>query len=75
VASLGSRRRGDVATVNDLRAWFLILAFVSIGLEFSLRGPREASWRPIAVFAWATAVDIVVTLGLATVLFSNFRVG
>jgi Kef-type K+ transport system membrane component KefB len=48
---------------------------VSIGLEFSLRGLREAGWRPIAVFAAATIVNIVAALGLASVLFGNFRVG
>ncbi len=64
-----------IATVNDLRTWFLIFAFVSIGLEFSLRGLREAGWRPIAVFASATVVNIVVALGLATVLFGNFQIG
>jgi uncharacterized membrane protein YadS len=64
-----------IATVNDLRTWFLIFAFVSIGLEFSLKGLREAGWRPIAVFASATVVNIVVALGLATVLFGNFQIG
>jgi uncharacterized integral membrane protein (TIGR00698 family) len=67
--------KAEIATVNDLRTWFLIFAFVSIGLEFSLRGLREAGWRPIAVFAAATLVNIVVALGLATVLFGNFQVG
>jgi hypothetical protein len=43
-------------------------------LGVSLRGLREAGWRPIAVFASATIVNIVVALGLATVLFGNFRV-
>jgi uncharacterized membrane protein YadS len=64
-----------IATVNDLRTWFLIFAFVSIGLEFSLKGLREAGWRPIAVFASATVVNIVVALGLAAVLFGNFQIG
>lgn len=63
-----------IATVNDLRTWFLIFAFVSIGLEFSLKGLREAGWRPIAVFASATVVNIVVALGLAAVLFGSFEV-
>jgi hypothetical protein len=67
--------RANIATVNDLRTWFLIFAFVSIGLEFSLKGLRDAGWRPIAVFASATVVNIVVALGLATVLFGNFKVG
>ena len=70
-----SNGKAEIATVNDLRTWFLIFAFVSIGLEFSLKGLREAGWRPIALFASATAVNIVVALGLAVVLFGNFTVG
>jgi uncharacterized membrane protein YadS len=64
-----------IATANDLRTWFLIFAFVAIGLEFSLRGLREAGWRQVALFAAATVVNIVVALGLATALFGNFDVG
>ena len=71
----GSGGRRTIATVNDLRTWFLIFAFVAIGLEFSLKGLREAGWRPIVVFASATVVNIVVALGLALVLFGNFQVG
>jgi uncharacterized integral membrane protein (TIGR00698 family) len=67
--------KAEITTVNDLRTWFLIFAFVSIGLEFSVRGVREAGWRPIALFASATVVNIVVALGLAVVLFGNFTVG
>lgn len=63
-----------IAVVNDLRTWFLIFAFVAIGLEFSLRGLRDAGWRPVAVFASATVVNIVVALGLAVILFGNFTV-
>ncbi|WP_241387164.1 YeiH family protein [Rhodococcus sp. CH91] len=65
--------KADISTINDLRTWFLIFAFVSIGLEFSARGLREAGWRPIVVFGSATVVNIVVALGLATVLFGNFE--
>lgn len=67
--------KSAITTVNDLRTWFLIFAFVSIGLEFSLRGLREAGWRPVAVFASATVVNIVVALGLAAILFANFDLG
>lgn len=67
--------KAAISTVNDLRTWFLIFAFVAIGLEFSLRGLREAGWRPVAVFASATVVNIVVALGLALVLFGNFELG
>jgi hypothetical protein len=44
-------------------------------LGVSLKGLREAGWRPIVVFASATVVNIVVALGLATVLFGNFQIG
>jgi uncharacterized membrane protein YadS len=67
--------KSAITTVNDLRTWFLIFAFVSIGLEFSLKGLREAGWRPVAVFASATVVNIVVALGLAAILFANFDLG
>jgi uncharacterized integral membrane protein (TIGR00698 family) len=67
--------KAEIATVNDLRTWFLIFAFVAIGLEFSLKGLKEAGWRPVAVFASATVVNIVVAFGLASVLFGNFHIG
>ncbi|WP_330229982.1 YeiH family protein [Nocardia sp. NBC_00508] len=63
-----------IAIVNDLRTWFLILAFVSIGLEFSLRGLREAGWRPIVVFGSAAVVNLAVGLGLSVLLFRDFTV-
>ncbi len=66
--------KSSITTVNDLRTWFLIFAFVAIGLEFSLKGLKEAGWRPIALFASATVVNIVVALGLAAVLFRGFQV-
>ena len=61
-----------ITTVNDLRTIFLILAFVSIGLEFWVAPLREAGWRPVGVFASATVVNLAVGLGLAVLLFSDF---
>ncbi|SEU24326.1 YeiH family protein [Nonomuraea wenchangensis] len=63
-----------IGVANDLRTWFLILAFVSIGLEFRVASLREAGWRPVAVFAAATVVNVVVALALALALFSGFAV-
>ncbi|OZM71633.1 hypothetical protein CFN78_19120 [Amycolatopsis antarctica] len=60
-----------IEVVNDLRTWFLILAFVSIGLEFRIAPLKEAGWRPIGVFASATVFNLVVGLGLASWLFAN----
>ncbi|WP_281690489.1 YeiH family protein [Pseudonocardia thermophila] len=61
-----------ISSVNDLRTIFLILAFVSIGLEFRVAPLKEVGWRPVGVFASATAVNLVVGLGLAVLLFSGF---
>lgn len=61
-----------VGVADDLRVWFLILAFVSIGLEFRVASLREAGWRPVGVFAAATVVNVLVALGLAVLLFSGF---
>ncbi|MGQ0774746.1 MAG: YeiH family protein [Pseudonocardiales bacterium] len=62
-----------VLTAYFLRTWFFILAFVSIGLEFRVASLRQAGWRPVGVFAAATGVNLVVALGLATLLFSSFQ--
>jgi uncharacterized integral membrane protein (TIGR00698 family) len=73
VAAVGSgAAKPVIATVNDLRTLFLILAFVSIGLEFRVAPLREAGWRPVGVFASATVVNLLVGLGLATLLFHSF---
>lgn len=61
-----------ISAVNTMRAWFLILAFVSIGLEFRLGTLREAGWRPIAVFGSATVFNLTVALLAASILFRNF---
>ena len=66
--------KAATAAFNALRTWFLIFAFVSIGLELRVASLREAGWRPIAVFATATAVNITLALVLASVLFGSFVV-
>jgi uncharacterized integral membrane protein (TIGR00698 family) len=71
----GDDGKATIATVNDLRTWFLIFAFVAIGLEFSLKGLRDAGWRPIVVFGSATVVNVIAALGLALLLFGNFQIG
>lgn len=63
-----------IDVVNDLREWFLILAFVSIGLEFSVTSLKEAGWRPIGVFAAATGVNLILALGTASILFAGVEV-
>ncbi|KQO42186.1 YeiH family protein [Aeromicrobium sp. Leaf245] len=60
--------------VKGLRDYALILAFVSIGLEFKVSSLKEAGWRPIGVFAAATVVNIGLALALASVLFAGFTI-
>jgi uncharacterized membrane protein YadS len=61
-----------IAAINAMRTWALILAFVSIGLELRVSSLREAGWKPVGVFAVATVANLVLALGLASVLFGNF---
>ena len=58
---------------KELQVWALSLAFVSIGLEFTVSSVREAGWKPILVFTAATLVNLVAGLGLALLLFSSFE--
>ncbi|GAA0999164.1 putative sulfate exporter family transporter [Acrocarpospora macrocephala] len=66
--------KATIAVANDLRVWFLILAFVSIGLEFRPASLRAAGWRPVAVFGAAAVVNLLLALALAALLFSGFTV-
>jgi uncharacterized integral membrane protein (TIGR00698 family) len=66
---------GDVVAVagTSLRTWFFILAFVCIGIEFRPAALREAGARPVAVFAFASIVNLVLALALASFLFAGFQ--
>ncbi|GIF94919.1 YeiH family protein [Catellatospora citrea] len=66
--------KAHIGVVNDLRTWFLILAFVSIGLQLRVSALREAGWRPVAVFGGATLANLAIGLGLASILFAGFTV-
>jgi uncharacterized integral membrane protein (TIGR00698 family) len=61
-----------ISVANDLRTWFLVLAFVSIGLEFSFGSLKQAGWKPVLVFLAATTVNLAAGLLLASVLWGGF---
>ncbi|MFT3835148.1 MAG: putative sulfate exporter family transporter [Micropruina sp.] len=61
-----------VGVANDLRTWFLIFAFISIGLEFNAASIRRFGWRPVAAFGAATVANLVIGLGLSLLLFGSF---
>ncbi|MBB5872938.1 putative membrane protein YadS [Allocatelliglobosispora scoriae] len=71
-ATNAAEAKAAIGVVNDLRIWFLVLAFISIGLEFRAAPLREAGWRPIAVFASATVANLAVGLALASIIFADF---
>jgi uncharacterized integral membrane protein (TIGR00698 family) len=64
----------DIAILKSLSTVFFIVAFVSIGLEFNVTAVREAGWRPVVVFGSAAVFNLVVGLGLASVLFAGLEV-
>lgn len=62
-----------IEAANTLRAYFLILAFVSIGLEFRLTKLLAEGWRPVVVFGSATIFNLAVALLIATIVFAGFE--
>ncbi|MBI4334541.1 MAG: putative sulfate exporter family transporter [Chloroflexi bacterium] len=71
VASLGLLAKGQVSALNNLRTWFLTLAFVSIGLEFAFGEIKRIGPRPIVVYGLATLFNVLLALGIAWVLFGG----
>lgn len=65
--------RAGISAANTLRAYFFILAFVSIGLEFRLTKLLAEGWRPVAVFGTATIFNLAIALVLASIIFANFE--
>jgi uncharacterized membrane protein YadS len=63
----------NIRAVNVFRAYFLILAFVSIGLEFRVHSLLAEGWRPVAVFGSATVFNLAVALVIASLLFGGFE--
>lgn len=62
-----------ISAANTLRAYFLILAFVSIGLEFRVTKLLAEGWRPVVVFGSATVFNLAVALLIASVVFAGFE--
>ena len=60
---------GGLRDLRQLREWFFMAAFLSIGYGLTLRGLREAGWRPLAVYALATGFNTVLALAVASVTF------
>jgi uncharacterized integral membrane protein (TIGR00698 family) len=57
------------SVLEALKNWAFTLAFVSMGLEFSVRELKSMGWRPAAVFLIATLFSTLLALGVAWVIF------
>ncbi|MBL8156482.1 MAG: putative sulfate exporter family transporter [Anaerolineae bacterium] len=49
--------------------WAFTLAFVSIGLDFSLTALRQAGWKPVIVYLGATLFNTILALLVSSVIF------
>ncbi len=57
------------SAITPLRNWFLTVAFVCIGLELAFGEFRNAGWKPVLVYFFATVMNTVLALAAAWVLF------
>ncbi len=76
IATIYLNSGGDAAnikTINTLRSYFLIAAFVSIGLEFRVTKLMAEGWRPVVVFGTAAVFNLFIALLIASLLFAGFE--
>lgn len=72
--SLGEARvAGALDLTSDVRGWLFCLAFVSIGLESSLRdlAGHVSGGRPVQLYATGQAFNLVLTLAAAYLAFGG----
>lgn len=75
LASLGVFAPALVKELGAVTSWVFALAFVGIGLEFSVGAVRAMGWQPIAVYAGATVFNTVLALLVASVIFGTLGLG
>lgn len=75
LASLDMFTPALAAEIDTANKWFFALAFVCIGLDFTLAELRKAGWKPTAVYMGATVFNTVLALIVATVIFGVLGLG
>jgi len=58
-----------VREIGTATQWVFALAFVCIGIEFSVSDLRQAGWKPVLVYLAATVFNTLLALGVAWVIF------
>lgn len=71
LATTGVLTPGLVRELNTLTQWAFALAFVCIGLDFSVASLREAGWKPVMVYLSATVFNTLLALAAAVVIFGR----
>ncbi len=60
---------GKGTAIEALKNWAFMLAFVSMGLEFSTSELKKMGWSPVIVFLLVTLFNTVLALGVAWMIF------
>ncbi len=69
LASTGALPAGAVSALKTLSKWAFTAAFLSIGLELSLKELGTMGWKPVTVYLSATVFNTALALGAAWVIF------
>lgn len=69
LASVGAFSAPLVREIGTATQWVFALAFVCIGIEFSVSDLRQAGWKPVLVYLAATVFNTLLALGVAWVIF------
>lgn len=69
LASTGILSGNAVTVLKALSKWAFAAAFLSIGLELSVRELGAMGWRPVVVYLSATVFNTALALGAAWVIF------
>jgi len=67
--TLGVISKDQSKTLDALKSWTFLLAFVCMGLELSVSELRRMGWQPLAVFLLTTLFNTFLALGMAWLIF------
>jgi len=71
LATAGLFGKAELAVIKNFTNWALLLAFVSIGLEFPFKAFKGMGVKPLGVYASATVFNLFTGLVLAFLLFGG----
>jgi uncharacterized integral membrane protein (TIGR00698 family) len=69
LTSLNAFTPSLIREMSTAYQWAFTLAFVSIGLDFSLTALRQAGWKPVIVYLGATAFNTILALLVSSLIF------